>query len=409
MAREKFQRKKPHVNIGTIGHVDHGKTTLTAAITMALAARGGGKGRKYADIDSAPEEKARGITINTAHVEYETENRHYAHVDCPGHADYVKNMITGAAQMDGAILVVSGADGPMPQTKEHILLAKQVGVPNIVVFLNKEDQVDDQELLELVELEVRETLDNYEFPGDEVPVVSGSALLALEALTENPKIKDGNNKWVDKIYYLMDQVDNYIPTPERDTEKPFLMAVEDVFSITGRGTVATGRVERGSVKVGDTIEIVGLEATRSTTVTGLEMFQKTLDESVAGDNVGVLLRGIQKNDIQRGMVLAKPGTITPHTKFEAQVYVLNKEEGGRHTPFFPGYRPQFYVRTTDVTGKIESFKTDDGSPTQMVMPGDRIKMVVELIQPIAIEKGMRFAIREGGRTVGAGLVSSIIQ
>ena len=409
MAREKFERKKPHVNIGTIGHVDHGKTTLTAAITMALAARGGGKGRKYDDIDSAPEEKARGITINTAHVEYETKHRHYAHVDCPGHADYVKNMITGAAQMDGAILVVSGADGPMPQTKEHILLAKQVGVPNIVVFLNKEDQVDDQELLELVELEVRETLENYEFPGDDIPVIAGSALMALEALTENPQIKDGENKWVDKIYALMEQVDTYIPTPKRDTEKPFLMAVEDVFSITGRGTVATGRVERGAVKVGETVEVVGLETTRSTTVTGLEMFQKTLDESVAGDNVGILLRGIQKNDIQRGMVLAKPGTITPHTKFEAQVYVLNKEEGGRHTPFFPGYRPQFYVRTTDVTGKIESFKADDGSPTQMVMPGDRIKMVVELIQPIAIEKGMRFAIREGGRTVGAGLVSTILQ
>ncbi len=409
MAREKFERKKPHVNIGTIGHVDHGKTTLTAAITMALAARGGGKGRKYDDIDSAPEEKARGITINTAHVEYETEHRHYAHVDCPGHADYVKNMITGAAQMDGAILVVSGADGPMPQTKEHILLAKQVGVPNIVVFLNKEDQVDDQELLELVELEVRETLENYEFPGDDIPVIAGSALMALEALTENPQIKDGENKWVDKIYALMEQVDTYIPTPKRDTEKPFLMAVEDVFSITGRGTVATGRVERGAVKVGETVEVVGLETTRSTTVTGLEMFQKTLDESVAGDNVGILLRGIQKNDIQRGMVLAKPGTITPHTKFEAQVYVLNKEEGGRHTPLCPGYRPRFYVRTTDVTGKIESFKADDGSPTQMVMPGDRIKMVVELIQPIAIEKGMRFAIREGGRTVGAGLVSTILQ
>lgn len=410
MAREKFQRKKPHINIGTIGHVDHGKTTLTAAITMALSSWGG-KGRKYADIDSAPEEKARGITINTAHVEYETETRHYAHVDCPGHADYVKNMITGAAQMDGAILVVSGADGPMPQTKEHILLAKQVGVPNIVVFLNKEDQVDDEELLELVELEVRETLDNYEFPGDDIPIVSGSALLALEALTENPQITRGENKWVDKIYDLMDQVDKYIPTPERDTDKSFLMAVEDVFSITGRGTVATGRVERGSVKVGETIELVGLKNTRSTTVTGLEMFQKTLDESVAGDNVGVLLRGIQKTDIERGMVLAKPGTITPHTKFESQVYVLTKEEGGRHTPFFSGYRPQFYVRTTDVTGKIDSFQTDDNDDSQtvkMVMPGDRIKMVVELIQPIAIEKGMRFAIREGGRTVGAGVVSNIL-
>lgn len=409
MARGKFERKKPHVNIGTIGHVDHGKTTLTAAITMALASQGGGKGRKYDDIDSAPEEKARGITINTAHVEYETENRHYAHVDCPGHADYVKNMITGAAQMDGAILVVSGADGPMPQTKEHILLAKQVGVPNVVVFLNKEDQVDDEELLELVELEVRETLDNYEFPGDEIPIVAGSALLALEALTENPQLKTGENKWVDKIYELMRQVDSYIPTPERETDKPFLMAVEDVFSITGRGTVATGRVERGAVKVGESVELVGLAPTRATTVTGLEMFQKTLEESVAGDNVGVLLRGIQKVDVERGMVLAKPGSITPHTKFEAQVYVLKKEEGGRHTPFFPGYRPQFYVRTTDVTGKIESFRADDGSATQMVMPGDRIKMIVELIQPIAIEKGMRFAIREGGRTVGAGLVATILQ
>ena len=408
MAREKFERKKPHVNIGTIGHVDHGKTTLTAAITMALAARGGAKGRKYDDIDSAPEEKARGITINTAHVEYETENRHYAHVDCPGHADYVKNMITGAAQMDGAILVVSGADGPMPQTKEHLLLAKQVGVPNIVVFLNKEDQVDDAELLELVELEIRETLDKYEFPGDEIPIIAGSALLALEGLTENPELKPGDNSWVDKIYKLMDEVDAYIPTPERETDKPFLMAVEDVFSITGRGTVATGRVERGCVKIGDTVELVGLRDTKTTTVTGLEMFQKTLDESVAGDNVGILLRGVQKIDIERGMVLAKPGSITPHTKFEAQVYVLTKEEGGRHTPFFPGYRPQFYVRTTDVTGKIESFRADDDSATQMVMPGDRIKMIVELIQPIAIEKGMRFAIREGGRTVGAGVVSTIV-
>jgi elongation factor Tu len=408
MAREKFERKKPHVNIGTIGHVDHGKTTLTAAITMTLAAAGGAKGRKYDDIDSAPEEKARGITINTAHVEYETEKRHYAHVDCPGHADYVKNMITGAAQMDGAILVVSASDGPMPQTKEHILLAKQVGVPNIVVFLNKQDQVDDDELLELVELEIRETLDGYEFPGDEIPVVPGSALLALEALTQNPKLQRGDDKWVDKIYNLMDQVDTYIPTPERETEKPFLMAIEDVFSITGRGTVVTGRVERGSIKVGDSVEIVGLQPTRSTTVTGLEMFQKSLEESIAGDNVGVLLRGIQKNDVERGMVLAKPGSITPHTKFEAQVYVLTKEEGGRHTPFFTGYRPQFYVRTTDVTGKIESFSADDGGEAQMVMPGDRIKMVVELIQPIAIENGMRFAIREGGRTVGAGVVSAIL-
>ena len=409
MAREKFERTKPHVNIGTIGHVDHGKTTLTAAITMAMAARGGAAAKGYADIDSAPEEKARGITINTAHVEYETDTRHYAHVDCPGHADYVKNMITGAAQMDGAILVVSGADGPMPQTKEHILLAKQVGVPNIVVFLNKEDQVDDDELLELVELEVRDTLSSYEFPGDDIPVVAGSALLALEALTETPQIAAGDNKWVDKIFNLMDEVDSYIPTPERDTEKTFLMAIEDVFSITGRGTVATGRVERGTVTVGDVVEIVGLGDTREVTVTGLEMFQKTLEESVAGDNVGVLLRGIQKDEIERGMVLAKSGTITPHTKFESQVYVLTKEEGGRHTPFFPGYRPQFYVRTTDVTGKIESFRSDDGDEATMVMPGDRVKMIVELIQPIAIENGMRFAIREGGRTVGAGVVSAIIE
>ena len=395
MAREKFERTKPHVNIGTIGHVDHGKTTLTAAITMAMAARGGTSGKAYDEIDSSPEEKARGITINTAHVEYETEGRHYAHVDCPGHADYVKNMITGAAQMDGAILVVSGADGPMPQT-------------NIVVCLNKEDQVDDEELLERVDMEIRETLSNYDFPGDDIPVISGSALLALEALTSNPQVQAGEDKWVDKIFSLMDNVDEYIPTPARDTEKTFLMAVEDVFSITGRGTVATGRVERGTVTVGDNIEIIGYVETRTATVTGLEMFQKTLDESVAGDNVGVLLRGMQKEDIERGMVLAKPGTITPHTKFEAQVYVLKKEEGGRHTPFFPGYRPQFYVRTTDVTGKIESFISDDGDEATMVMPGDRVKMVVELIQPVAIEDGMRFAIREGGRTVGAGVVSKIV-
>jgi elongation factor Tu len=411
MAREKFVRTKPHVNIGTIGHVDHGKTTLTAAITMAMSAIGGEqKGKNYADIDSSPEEKARGITINTAHVEYETETRHYSHVDCPGHADYVKNMITGAAQMDGAILVVSGADGPMPQTKEHLLLAKQVGVPHIVVFLNKEDQVDDEELLELVELEVRDTLSSYDFPGDDIPLIAGSALLALEALTANPTIKAGEDKWVDKIIKLMSSVDEYIPTPERDTEKNFLMAVEDVFSITGRGTVATGRVERGMVKIGDVIELVGLaEANREATVTGLEMFQKSLEESVAGDNVGVLLRGVQKDDIERGMVMAKTGSITPHTKFESQVYVLTKEEGGRHTPFFPGYRPQFYVRTTDVTGKIESFISDDGEEASMVMPGDRVKMVVELIQPIAIENGMRFAIREGGRTVGAGVVSTILK
>lgn len=409
MARAKFERNKPHVNIGTIGHVDHGKTTLTAAITMTLAALGQAKVRKYADIDAAPEEKARGITINTAHVEYQTDNRHYAHVDCPGHADYVKNMITGAAQMDGAILVVSAADGPMPQTREHILLAKQVGVPNIVVFLNKQDQVDDEELLELVELEVQDLLSSYDFPGDEIPIVSGSALLAVEALTANPNTKKGENQWVDKIYALMDAVDDYIPTPERAIDKPFLMAVEDVFSITGRGTVATGRIERGKVKVGETVELVGIRNTRSTTVTGVEMFQKTLDEGMAGDNVGVLLRGIQKDDIERGMVLAKPGSITPHTQFEAEVYVLKKEEGGRHTPFFPGYRPQFYVRTTDVTGTISTFTADDGSEAEMVMPGDRIKMTVELINPIAIEQGMRFAIREGGRTIGAGVVAKIVK
>ena len=409
MARAKFERNKDHANIGTVGHVDHGKTTLTAAITLALAAQGGAKARNYEDIDAAPEEKARGITINTAHVEYETENRHYAHVDCPGHADYVKNMITGAAQMDGGILVVSAADGPMPQTREHILLAKQVGVPSLVVFMNKEDQVDDEELLELVELEIRELLSEYDFPGDDIPIVSGSALKAVEALTSNPNTTKGDDPWVDKIHNLMEQVDTYIPTPEREVDKPFLMAVEDVFSITGRGTVATGRIERGVVKVGETIEIVGIRDTRSTTVTGVEMFQKTLDEGMAGDNVGVLLRGIQKEDIERGMVLAKPGSITPHTEFEGEVYVLTKEEGGRHTPFFKNYRPQFYVRTTDVTGTITDYTADDGSAVEMVMPGDRIKMNVELINPIAIEQGMRFAIREGGRTIGAGVVSKIIK
>nr|YP_009551142.1 translation elongation factor Tu [Vischeria sp. ACOI 3415]QAA12079.1 translation elongation factor Tu [Vischeria sp. ACOI 3415] len=409
MAREKFERTKPHVNIGTIGHVDHGKTTLTAAITSVLSLLGNAKAKKYDEIDAAPEEKARGITINTAHVEYETETRHYAHVDCPGHADYVKNMITGAAQMDGAILVVSAADGPMPQTREHILLAKQVGVPHIVVFLNKADQVDDQELLELVELEVRELLSTYDFPGDDIPFISGSALLALEAVTTNSVNQRGENEWVDKIFELMDAVDSYIPTPERDVDKTFLMAVEDVFSITGRGTVATGRIERGKVKVGETIEIVGIQETRSTTVTGLEMFQKTLDEGFAGDNVGILLRGVQKTDIQRGMVLAKPGTIKPHRKFEAEVYVLKKEEGGRHTPFLAGYRPQFYVRTTDVTGNITGFTSDDGAEAEMVIPGDRIKMTAELISPIAIEAGMRFAIREGGRTIGAGVVSKILE
>ena len=409
MAREKFERTKPHVNIGTIGHVDHGKTTLTAAITAVLALDGNSEVKDYADIDGAPEERARGITINTAHVEYETEARHYAHVDCPGHADYVKNMITGAAQMDGAILVVSAADGPMPQTREHILLSKQVGVPDIVVFLNKEDQVDDDELLELVELEVRELLSTYDFPGEEIPICTGSALQAIEAIATNPDIRRGDNVWVDKIYALMDAVDSYIPTPERDVEKSFLMAVEDVFSITGRGTVATGRIERGIVKVGDTVEIIGFFDTRTSTVIGIEMFQKTLEEGFAGDNVGILLRGITKDKVERGMVLAKPGSITPHTWFEAEVYVLTEYEGGRHTPFFTGYRPQFYVRTTDVTGEIVRFTADDGAQVAMVMPGDRIKMSAELIYPVAIEEGMRFAIREGGRTIGAGVVSKIIE
>jgi elongation factor Tu len=408
MAREKFERAKPHVNIGTIGHVDHGKTTLTAAISATLAINSAKSAKKFDEIDSAPEEKARGITINTAHVEYETETRHYAHVDCPGHADYVKNMITGAAQMDGAILVVSAADGPMPQTREHILLAKQVGVPHLVIFLNKADQVDDEELLELVELEVQELLENYDFPGDEIPFVSGSALMALQALESGEKAR-GEDKWVDLIFKLMDSVDEYIPTPVRDTDKTFLMAIEDVFSITGRGTVTTGRIERGVVKVGETVDIVGLKDTQTTTVTGIEMFQKTLDEGMAGDNVGILIRGIQKADVERGMVIAQPGTISPHKKFDAEVYILSKDEGGRHTPFFTGYRPQFYVRTTDVTGTILQFTGDDGSAAEMVMPGDRIKMTAELINPIAIEQGMRFAIREGGRTVGAGVVSKILE
>jgi len=408
MARTKFERTKPHVNIGTIGHVDHGKTTLTAAITISLASKGGGIGKRYEEIDSAPEEKSRGITINTAHVEYETCSRHYAHVDCPGHADYVKNIITGAAQIDGAILVVSGADGPIPQTKEHILLAKQVGVPKIVVFLNKEDIIDDPELLELVELEIRETLTRYEYQGDEIPVVFGSALLAVDSLQQSETTSAlDEDKWVAKIFHLMDVVDIYIETPARELEKPFLLAVEDVFSITGRGTVVTGRVERGIVRVGDNIELIGLNDTKITTITGLEIFQKTLEESVAGDNVGVLLRGIQKTDVQRGIVLANPGSITPHTQFDAQVYVLSKEEGGRRTPFFHGYRPQFYVRTTDVTGKISAFTSDDGSELDIVLPGDRVRISVELIQSIAIEKGIRFAIREGGRTVGAGVVFHI--
>jgi len=408
MAREKFERNKPHVNIGTIGHVDHGKTTLTAAITNVLSSIGQAKAQAYDEIDGAPEEKERGITINTAHVEYETASRHYAHVDCPGHADYVKNMITGAAQMDGGILVVAATDGPMAQTKEHILLAKQVGVPALVVFLNKKDMVDDEELLELVELEMRELLVKYDFPGDDIPVIAGSALKALEHIQGGGKGIRGENEWVDKILDLMDAVDASIPEPEREIDKPFLMAIEDVFSITGRGTVATGRIERGKVKVGETVEIVGIRDTRTTTVTGVEMFRKQLEEGMAGDNAGLLLRGIQKEDIERGMVLVKPGSITPHTKFEGEVYVLTKEEGGRHTPFFAGYRPQFYIRTTDVTGQITAFTADDGSSVEMVMPGDRIKMTGELICPVAIEQGMRFAIREGGRTIGAGVVSKII-
>ena len=395
MAKEHFERTKPHVNIGTIGHVDHGKTTLTAAITKVLAEKGYAKFEDYADIDKAPEERERGITINTAHVEYETDNRHYAHVDCPGHADYVKNMITGAAQMDGAILVVSAADGPMPQTREHILLARQVGVPAIVVYLNKADQVDDPELLELVEMEVRDLLSSYDFPGDDVPIVVGSALKALEG--------DDSEIGTPSILKLMDAVDEYIPTPQRPTDQPFLMPVEDVFTITGRGTVATGRVERGELKVGDNVEIVGLaDKPKDTVVTGVEMFRKILDSAEAGDNIGALLRGVDRKEIERGQVLAKPGTIHPHTKFKAQVYVLTKDEGGRHTPFFNGYRPQFYFRTTDVTGVIQ---LPEG--TEMCMPGDNVKMDVELITPIAIEAGLRFAIREGGRTVGAGVVSEI--
>ena len=410
MAKAKFERNKPHVNIGTIGHVDHGKTTLTAAITMVLSSLGEAEAMRYDQIDKAPEEKARGITINTSHVEYQTETRHYAHVDCPGHADYVKNMITGAAQMDGAILVVSAADGPMPQTREHILLARQVGVPYIVVFLNKCDMVDDEELLELVEMEVRELLSSYDFPGDDTPIIKGSALVALEYMTtgagagaDTDTIKAAPETQC--IFELMKAVDAYIPAPERATDKPFLMPVEDVFTITGRGTVATGRVERGQVKVGDTVEIVGLqEKPKSTVVTGVEMFRKTLDYAEAGDNIGALLRGVQRTDIERGQVLSKPGTIHPHTHFIGQVYVLTKEEGGRHTPFFNGYRPQFYFRTTDVTGNI---KLPDG--VEMVMPGDNIDMEITLITPIAIEEGLRFAIREGGRTVGSGVVTKVIE
>jgi elongation factor Tu len=396
MAKEKFERTKPHVNVGTIGHVDHGKTTLTAAITMTLAKKFGGSAKKYDEIDSAPEEKARGITINTAHVEYETATRHYAHVDCPGHADYVKNMITGAAQMDGAILVVSAADGPMPQTREHILLARQVGVPYIIVYMNKADMVDDPELLELVEMEVRELLSKYDFPGDDIPIVIGSALKALEG--------DQSDIGEASIMKLADALDSYIPTPERAIDKPFLMPIEDVFSISGRGTVVTGRVERGVVKVGEEVEIVGIKPTVKTTCTGVEMFRKLLDQGQAGDNVGVLLRGTKREEVERGQVLAKPGSITPHTKFTAEIYVLSKEEGGRHTPFFNGYRPQFYFRTTDVTGSIEL-----PAGTEMIMPGDNVSITVSLIAPIAMEEGLRFAIREGGRTVGAGVVAKIIE
>ncbi len=399
MGKQRFERNKPHINIGTIGHVDHGKTTLTAAITKTLGLSGGSKFRSFDSIDNAPEERERGITIAIAHVEYETEKRHYAHVDCPGHADYIKNMITGAAQMDGAILVVSAPDGPMPQTREHILLARQVEVPAMVVFLNKVDMMDDPELLELVELEVRELLSTYGFPGDEVPVVRGSALAALESESTDPTSPE-----YAPILELMQAVDDYIPTPERAVDQPFLMPIEDVFGIKGRGTVVTGRVERGKVKTGETVELVGITPTRSIVVTGVEMFQKTLDEGEAGDNVGCLLRGIERDDVQRGQVLAQPKSITPHTKFAAQVYVLSKEEGGRHTPFFPGYRPQFYIRTTDVTGSIE---LPEG--VEMVMPGDNIEMQVELIQPVAIEEGLRFAIREGGRTVGAGAVTKVVQ
>ncbi len=404
MAKERYERKKPHVNIGTIGHVDHGKTTLTAAITMTLSQKGEAQAMRYDEIDKAPEEKARGITINTAHVEYETATRHYAHVDCPGHADYVKNMITGAAQMDGAILVVSAPDGPMPQTREHILLARQVGVPYIVVFMNKTDMMDDEELLELVEMEIRELLSSYDFPGDEIPIIKGSALKALEYVANGGTDVD-NAPECKCIWELMDAVDHYIPEPKRATDQPFLMPVEDVFSISGRGTVATGRVERGTVKVSDTVEIVGLmDKPKSTVVTGVEMFHKLLDQAEAGDNIGALLRGIQRNEIERGQVLAKPGTIHPHTHFIGQVYVLTKEEGGRHTPFFNGYRPQFYFRTTDVTGNI---KLPEG--TEMVMPGDNIDMEITLITPIALEQGLRFAIREGGRTVGSGVVAKVIE
>jgi elongation factor Tu len=408
MTRATFELTKPHINIGTIGHVDHGKTTLTAAITSTLAALGQATAKAYNEIDAAPEEQDRGITINVAHVEYETANRHYAHIDCPGHADYIKNMITGAAQMDGAILLVSANDGSMPQTREHILLARQVGVPYIVVFMNKKDMVEDAEILELVELEVRELLSTYGFPGEEIPVIAGSALKALEAMTANPQLQRGENSWVDGIYALMDAIDTYIPTPDRPVDQPFLMAVEDVFTITGRGTVATGKIERGRVRPNDKVQLLGIKPTLDATVTDIEMFQKSLKEATAGLNVGVLLRGVQRHEIERGMVLAAPGSITPHTRFESEVYVLKKQEGGRHKPFFPGYKPQFFVRTTDVTGTISTITGDDGKAMEMVMPGDRVKMVVDLNEPIAIEQGMRFAIREGSRTVGAGVVAQIV-
>jgi elongation factor Tu len=407
MIKLKFERNKPHINIGTIGHVDHGKTTLTAAITAVLSTVGKATLKKYEDIDAAPEERTRGITINTAHVEYETTARHYAHIDCPGHADYIKNMITGAAQMDGAILVVSILDGAMPQTREHILLARQVGVKNLIVFLNKNDQIDDPEFIEMVELELRELLTSYNYPGFEIPFITGSALKAFEEIINNPKVKQGQNVWVDKIFMLLNAIDTYIPTPIRDIEKPFLMSIEDRFSILGRGTVATGKIERGSVQIGDTVDLIGFNTTKTTVITGIEMFQKTLEKGIAGDNIGVLLRGIQKTDILRGMVLAKSNSIKPYTTFDAEVYLLKKEEGGRHTAIYKGYKPQFYLRTTDITGQILKFSINN-EEVEMIMPGDTVSMQIELLLPIAIETGMRFAIREGGKTVGSGLITNLI-
>lgn len=407
MIKLKFERNKPHINIGTIGHVDHGKTTLTAAITAVLSTVGKATLKKYEDIDAAPEERTRGITINTAHVEYETNLRHYAHIDCPGHADYIKNMITGAAQMDGAILVVSILDGAMPQTREHILLARQVGVKNLIVFLNKNDQIDDPEFIEMVELELRELLTSYNYPGFEIPFITGSALKAFEEIINNPKTKQGQNIWVDKIFMLLNAIDTYIPTPIRDIEKPFLMSIEDRFSILGRGTVATGKIERGSVQIGDTVDLIGFNTTKTTVITGIEMFQKTLDKGIAGDNIGVLLRGIQKTDILRGMVLAKSNSIKPYTTFDAEVYLLKKEEGGRHTAIYKGYKPQFYLRTTDITGQILKFSINN-EEVEMIMPGDTVSMQIQLLLPIAIETGMRFAIREGGKTVGSGLITNLI-